>query len=311
MPRFVASLILVWGVLLCGACGGEDPADQQPAGRYPAGCALQEIDLQAQRLPVPFPGLCWGQEIWVTYKSEGHEDFGFRSSRSRPEALDLARRLCSAVRGGADIGALARKWSNGRGGVAKGFCVVPHPSHRSDLDVRDVALITAEVGELTPLIEWQGGFWFARRVQATQGEALGRILIRERGKRARARVIHLHHREAFPRRHQFDKTTEKHALDKAWRLIRKIQQGADFSEVARKHSNDTKTRARGGLLDTTDPISGKATDWVSWGDRKFSQPLLDVILEKGAVGKLWPEPVVSGQGIDVVLVLERIVKTRK
>ena len=54
-----------------------------------------------------------------------------------------------------------------------------------------------------------------------------------------------------------------------------------------------------------DPISKKRTEWVRWGDRNFSQPLLEVILDKGRPGALWPAPVISGQGVDIVFVLER------
>ena len=56
---------------------------------------------------------------------------------------------------------------------------------------------------------------------------------------------------------------------------------------------------------TTDPITKKPTEWIRWGDRNFSQPLLEVILDKATPGQVWPQPIISGQGIDIALVLER------
>lgn len=307
-PRslLVCALLLFAGTL-SAACGdGGDAEDGQGVGaRIPKACGLATIDVRAARVPRPIPGLYWGQEIWLTYRSEEYGIHGVRATRSREEALDLARKLCAAVHGGEDIGVLARKYSNGMGGVARGFAVVPEPSHRSAPDARDIALMNAEVGEITPLIEWRGGFWFARRIPPEQGRQLGDLLQREASKRARARVIHIHHRDAWPRRHQFDQYTKQQAVEKAWALIREIQRGKDFAALARLHSNDKKTRENSGLLTTIHPITKEPTEWVRWGDRNFSQPLLDVLLEKGVPGKLWPEPVISGQGVDVVFLVER------
>lgn len=302
MLRATCLLLLlapVWG--LFSACGDGGPGEA--AG--PETCAVSTVEVEHARVPLPIPGLYWGQEIWVTYKSDVHQDYGVRSSRSRAEALDLARKLCRAVEGGEDIGPLARRWSNGMGGLAEGFAVVPEPAHRAAPDARDLALIQTQPGELTPLLEWRGGFWFARRVTKERGQALGAKLAQRAATRAKARVIHIHHSGAFPRRHEFDAYTKEQAVAKAWGLIRKIQDGADFEELARLHSNDARTRAQGGLLSTKDPRTGEPTEWVHWGDRSFSQPLLDVILEKAVPGTLWPEPVLSGQGVDLVLVLQR------
>ena len=314
--RRLRLLPLLGCLLVCAACGedgggaGNGTGNGEATGRggastHSQGCAVSKIDVRAARVPRPVPGLYWGQEIWLTYKSEAYGDFGFRSHRSRSEALDLARTLCTAAHAGEDIGVLARKWSNGMGGIAKGFVVVPEPAHREDPDERDIALITTAPGAITPLIEWRGGFWFAKRIAAEKGRALGRLLEQEVSKRAQARVIHIHHRGAFPRRAAFDQYTQQQAVQKAWAIIRSVNKGADFQDLARRHSNDQKTRARSGLLSTIDPITKRPTDWVRWGDRNFSQPLLDVILEKGVVGRIWPEPVLSGQGVDIVLVVAR------
>lgn len=256
---------------------------------------------------LPLEGICWAQEIWISYRSEAHVGQGFRYPRTREEALAKARDLCRKVHAGADIGVLARRWSNGDFGLADGLCVAPEPSHRTKPDARDVTLSRTAVGALTPLIEWRGGFWFARRITERAGRVLDAKLRKAQRVRARARVIHIHHAGAFPRRHEFDRFTKAEAVAKAWAIIRELERkdGPTFADLSRKHNNDQGTRERDGLLTTRHPRTKEQTEWIRWGDRNFSQQLLDVLLEKGTPGKLWPEPVVSGQGVDVVLLLER------
>ena len=111
-----------------------------------------------------FQGIAFGQEIWISWFDKDAKGPGFRAPRTRVEALALARNLCRAVHGGADLGELALKHSNGTYSRARGLAVVPEPGHRSRPDARDLALLRTPVGELTPLLEWNGGFWFARRI---------------------------------------------------------------------------------------------------------------------------------------------------
>lgn len=293
-------------LLLLAACGeAETPAKRGAVAAMPQGCAVSSVDVKQPRVPLPLTGPFFGQEIWLSYKSEAHKAFGFRYPRSRAEALALVRDLCRKVHAGQDIGALARQWSNGPWGRADGLIVVPEPAHRNAPDARDVALFRTPVGALTPLIEYQGGFWFARRIEAAKGQILTNKLEAAMRVRARARVIHIHHAGAFPRRVEFDNHPRERAIATAQWIIQEVRdRGVAFADLAKKWSNDV-SRERGGLLETKDPRTGQPTEWVRWGDRNFPQAVLDVVLEKGTPGVIWPEPIVSGMGVDVVLVLER------
>ncbi len=306
----ITALLTVTSVVLaaCGETPQPDPtndADAKTAGVKPGTCRVQDVDLRS--VPRPLAGVYWGQEVWISYKSKAHEGQGFRYPRSRDEALAKARGLCRQAHAGADMGQLARRWSNGDFGIADGLCVVPEPSHRAAPDARDVTLFRTPVGKLTPLIAWRGGFWFAKRVSEAQGRLLDAKLRKAMKVRARARVIHIHHRDAFPRRQAFDEYSKIDAVNKAWAIIRELEhaKGQSFAKLAREHGNDEKTRARDGLMMTKDPRTKEPTEWIRWGDRNFNQPLLEVLLETGTPGQVWPEPVVSGQGVQVVLLLER------
>ena len=303
--RVRALFLLPVVLVLAASCGDAPPPAPGAVGAIPDTCAVATVDPQQPRVPSPLIGPFFGQEIWLSYKSEAHKDQGFRYPRTRVEALALARDLCRKVHAGEDIGALARRWSNGPWGRADGLVAVPEPSHQRQPDARDVALFRTPVGQLTPLLEFQGGFWFARRIDPAQGQALTKKLERAMRVRGRARVIHIHHAGAFPRRIEFDKHPQAKAVATAqWIITEARERGVAFDELARKWSNDV-SRERGGLLETRDPRTGEKTEWVRWGDRNFPQAVLDVILEQGTPGEVWPEPVVSGMGVDVVLVLER------
>ncbi|MDA1194428.1 MAG: peptidylprolyl isomerase [Planctomycetota bacterium] len=303
--------ILAAGVLAVAwlpGCGDEPTrashADVHADLRVPGVCAVSTIDVDAARVPRPLEGVYFGQEVWLSYQSKEHEGLGYRFPRTRDEALHRIRQLCAQAHAGADVGALAREWSNAPGARAYGLCAVPLPAARNDPDARDVALFQARVGELTPLLEWHGGFWFARRIEDGKGRALGAELEQAARVRARARVIHIHHAGAWPRRYEFDRHPQEKAIATARWIIQEVRKGADFAGLAEKWSND-ESRRQGGLLRSKHPVTGEPTEWLRWGDRNFPQPILDVILELGTPGEVWPEPVVSGWGVDVVFVVER------
>lgn len=299
--RIVRALLWLVPCLLAAGCG-EDEADPQADAAH--ACRVSTIDVARARVPRPMPGLHFGQEIWLSYHSPEHEGQGYRFPRTRDEALHKIRQLCAQVRAGADIGALARRWSNAAGGRADGLCAVPLPQNRVKPDARDIALYRTPVGALTPLLEWRGGFWFARRIAEGQGQALGQKLAKAAKVRARARIIHIHHAGAWPRRVEFDRHPQAKAIATARWIIAQARNEEEFAALAKKYSNDV-SRTRGGLLETKHPTTGETTEWIRWGDRNFPQPALEVILEHGTPGAVHPEPVVSGWGVDVVFVIER------
>lgn len=308
--RSVPSALVLLALACLAACGDDDGARPRSVGGLdstplPEGCQTRSIDPATVRVPRPMTGVYFGREIWLSYHSKEHEGDGMRFPRTREEALHKIRQLCTLAHGGADMGELARKWSNAAGGRAGGLCAVPLPANRDDPDARDIALFRTPIGSFTPLLEWRGGFWFAQRISEREGRELGLQLQEAARTRARARVIHIHHAGAWPRRVEFDKHPKERAIQTARWIIQEVQKGAAFDALARKYSNDGPSRARGGLLETKHPVTGETTDWIRWGDRNFPEPVLDVILEKGTPGEVWPEPVVSGWGVDVVLVLER------
>ena len=308
MPRAVLALALL--CLVLAGCGEDEPQRPRSAGGLestplPEGCRTATIDAKRARVPRPLAGIYFGQEIWLSYHSKEHEGQGYRFPRTRDEALYKIRQLCTAVHGGADIGTLARQWSNAAGGRADGFCAAPHPQNRAEPDARDIALYRTPVGELTPLLEWRGGFWFAKRIPEAQGRALGAKLAAAAKVRARARVIHIHHKDAYPFMVEYEKVEKQNAIAAAQWIIEQKPDEQAFAEFAKKYSNDGPSGKRGGLFLTKHPTTGDATEWIRWGERDLPQQTLDVILEKATPGTVWPQPVVSGRGVDVVFVIER------
>jgi hypothetical protein len=293
--------LLVFGLLVPRVLSPEGEAGA------PGTCEVQggARSLRAPAPPLPLEGLFWAQEIWISWTERGREGQGYRYPRTREDALALARALCRQAHEGADVGALARKHSNATGGRAYGFAVAPEPSHRGKPDERDMALFRTPVGELTPLLEWRGGFWFARRVDEARGLELAALQEKASRQRARARMITIQHGDSWLKQYEYEGVTHQQALDAAWSLIRRLQAGEDFATLARTYSNDADTKASGGLLWTHDPRTGERTEWIHWGDLRYPEPVVEVILEKARVGEVWHEPVDHGKGVSVVLVLER------
>ena len=260
-------------------------------------------DALRKAYPVPPPGATgpwFGEEIWISWLKRG-EHPGLRYPRTEDEALALAKRLYREVRGGADLGALARLHSDAPGQRAYGYG--PVLKRRPQPDDRDRVLVGTRIGELTPLIAWHQGFWFARRIPLAKGRSLAEVFDRAQRVRGRARAIVTTHKDAWPRRAEAQRITKARAREFSQGLMDQLLRGTPFEHVARNNSHDKPSRARGGLLHRSQP--GADPEWLRWGDAGLPRQLLEVVLESGTVGRLHPKILDTAWGFVIVQVLER------
>lgn len=259
-----------------------------------------------------------GQEIWLTYDSPPHAGIGIRAQRTRDDARTLAEDLRAKALKGADIGVLAQVHSNAPGARADGFSgVLPRdPKHPDD---RDRALMRTPLGGVTDLVDWNGGWWFAKRVAPDVGKKLEQVFRAQvqageeaQKTRVRARAIVFSYVGSWPYRYQVTDTLDQ-ATIKARKVLAAIQAGADFAKVAKEGladiglsgSWDTSGDRGGELLATVAP--GKGGRWISRLDSGYPNALLEVLFA-APVG-LYPEPVVTARGVVVLEILERRVVT--
>lgn len=253
----------------------------------------------------PLRGPYVGQEIWISYGPAVPGEGVRRTGRSREEAQEIAERLHAQVLAGADIGKLAQEHSNLPGGVAKGFSgVLPRdPAHP---DERDRAISRAAVGEVTPVVEWFRGFWFARRVDVATGAELAKLFGHERRLRARIRVIALLYVGAWipdAEARAKVKRTRAQAVALADSLLKRLKAGASFEELARRASEDGPSARNGGIV--TIPVGpGKTTEWIRRQDPGLPASVLEAAFTT-PVGELCPHVIVSERGVFVLKVEER------
>lgn len=137
------------------------------------------------------------------------------TARSRPATLELARDLVTRLRGGCDFEELAREYSQagntGEGAVLGTFALgmlAPALDH---------FLFSAAVGDVSDPLEAKAGVHILKRVDTHA--AVLQIQIAGTGDTGRARSLE---------------------------VLRALEQGADFAELARQHSSDRASAARGG-----------------------------------------------------------------
>jgi hypothetical protein len=215
---------------------------------------------------------------------------------------------------GGDVGVLAQMHSNAPGARADGFSgVLPRdPKHP---DERDRALVRARVGAVTELVDWNGGWWFAKRIPPATGQALEKVFkaLVQRGKeatktRVRARGITILYVGAYPYRFEVTDTLEQ-ATEKARKILDYIQAGNDFAVVAKEgvpglplSGSWDESGNRGGVLLAFDE-PGKGDAWISRFDSGYPDKLMEVLFQ-APVG-LVPDPIVTARGVMVVELLER------
>lgn len=249
------------------------------------------------------------QEVWVTYGEKAKELFPMRPPRTRDEARTLAEALRARVLKGEDIGLLAQTASDSRQARADGYSG-RLAKDRDHLDERDRAIMAVREGELTPIVEWSGGWWFARRIDlatAVRLEKTGDDIAAQakaaQHYRVRARLIHFHHAEAWPDRFEADGISKEQALGNARKTLRELKEGADFAVLADKYSWD-ESGDRGGVLLAWDAL-GKRSPWITRWDTGYTETLLRILFDPSTPPGIYPQPIDTLRGVHVVELLER------
>jgi hypothetical protein len=251
--------------------------------------------------PTAEPGPYVAQEIWVTHAPAASLPVGVRpSGLTREEALALVTRLRESVLAGSDIGLLAKRHSQAPGAAAFGFSDWrAEPGKR--MDVRDHALVRTPIGGVTPVEEWLGGFWFAKRIPKERGTYLEAIFKQLAKTRARAAAVAIQWKGAMGAPETIRRSKEE-ARARADDALKLAQGGVDFAEVVSLYSDD-ETRDRGGLL-MTPGADGKAQEWLHVASPYIPQPVLDAIFE-GEPGTVWPHVIETSRAYVIVKVLDR------
>jgi peptidyl-prolyl cis-trans isomerase SurA len=194
-----------------------------------------------------------------------------------PEAIALARKkaegLLADLKKGADFGQLAVANSQGQNALEGGGLGWKHAGQLPDLFVH--ALRTLQPGAVSGVLRSPGGFHLLRlNARRGGGEALNVT-------QARARHILIKTGELV---------SPGEALRRAEQLRERLVQGADFTEIARAHSEDIGSAADGGAL-----------GWVNPGQ---TVPEFEKAMNALKPGEL-SAPVKSPFGVHLIQVLER------
>lgn len=291
-----ASTLLALALLASG-CGeqraGVDPADGAPRG--PARTGPSE------------GGLYVAQEVWLTFHSPEFEGYGLRKRRPREEAEALAKALHERARRGDDVGLMAQQESSAPGARAEGYFASTLPVDPAHPDDRDRALMAVREGEVTALVEWKGGFWFAKRITPLAARPFAErfaMLLAQGSEaqlyRARARAIVIPYVGSFPYRYEV-KATKEQAYAQATGVLAQIRRGTPFADLAAASSWDDSGNV-GGNLKAFD-ARGKGSPWITRFDQDYPARLLETLFT-APIG-LYPEPLDTVRGIVVLEILER------
>lgn len=143
------------------------------------------------------------------------DDAPDRGGRTRAQALELARNVVRLARAGADLGELVRQHGSGRAALDGGVLGTFPPGVL--LPAFDAFLFAAELGEVSAPIEAEGAVHVLQRVE--RWAACRQIFLRGR---------------------------EPEVRERAEALARRARAGEDFAALAREHSEDPTSAARGG-----------------------------------------------------------------
>jgi len=194
-----------------------------------------------------------------------------------PEAIALARKkaddLLAELKKGVDFGQLAVAHSQGQNALEGGGLGWKHAGQLPDLFVN--ALRTLQPGAVSGVLRSPNGFHLLRLIARRGGTEVLKVT------QMRARHILIKTSELVPL---------GEALRRAEQLHERLREGADFTEMARAHSEDIGSAANGGAL-----------GWVSPGQ---TVPEFEKAMSVLKPGGLSP-PVKSPFGVHLIEVLER------
>jgi len=275
---------------LLAACG--DGGEPVPPGQHPGG---------HRPPPRPLSDALVGQEIWITYASPEHQE-GRRTGIPKEEARRRAEDLRRRVLAGEDPGPLARRHSNAPGGVADGYTGVLPRDPRAP-DERDRALAAVPVGGVTELVDWMGGYWFAKRVDIARGRELVRLFATLEATCLRLRAIWVPYRGVHLLRADLVPTlSQEEARALAEEVLGRALAGEDFAALARLYSRDA-SREHGGLV-RFEEKDGSVTDCLRIMDARVPGSVVAAALETEP-GTVCPRVVESPYGFFLVRVEER------
>jgi parvulin-like peptidyl-prolyl isomerase len=153
----------------------------------------------------------------IQLRFEGSVGSPRRGVRTREAAEQFCNELRQRISAGEDFGALARQYSDASNAVNGGLVGVVPPGVLGD--GLDPWLFAAEHQELSPVVFTAAGYMLAQRIQERVGARV--IRVEDRGPEGWAR-----------------------ARD----LLKRLEEGADFSQLAGELSEDEESKARGGAF---------------------------------------------------------------
>jgi parvulin-like peptidyl-prolyl isomerase len=218
-------------VVLALGCGGPPP---EPAPAPAAPVAAQEPKPEpaaaAPTFPPPDPNEACGQILVVAYKGAAHA--ADTVTRDKAAAAARAGELLAKLTGGADFAGLAKTESDApssapRGGIMGTYVKAEWPELHGAL--RD-PLFALQVGAIAPApVEADYGYVLLRRCPVEKARSR-HILVRYQGAKKAGPEI---------------KRSKGEAAKRAAELLKQIQDGKDFAELARAESDDG-SKDRGG-----------------------------------------------------------------
>jgi parvulin-like peptidyl-prolyl isomerase len=242
--KAMITVSMLAALALLGACGPKDEGAKDEAGKAEAAktrTAADDAPAKTERAPAVKVGtegprlVPLGREklsaSHILLMHQGSERRPPQITRTKEEALALAKELCGKIEGGADFAELARQHSDCPSGKEQGGDLGVFPANRMAPEFSR-GVMELEPGQVSGPVESPFGYHIIKR-QAIDG--------------VHARHILVMHAESQRKPPEITRTK-----DEAKKLIEDIEQklkgGADFAELAKEHSDCPSGKRGGGDL---------------------------------------------------------------